>query len=218
MNVRTALISSALLLAVLGWACEQQGPTSPSALGTPGGGSLGAAGGVSIGPDGLPILTAKGGRGKPGGDGDVTPMVANFTDGDLSPIPSKTLINTPSDVTFGKNLLISNTFAIRPLTPTGQTGPDVTFQSAYLTARLDNKTGEIASVKVWLSDTLSIRNHNVLWHTDKMPVENKALPNPDGFTIEVDLDNVPLHAKGDKGVPASRGSISVGHLVYTPVP
>ena len=37
MNVRTALISSALLLAVLGWACEEQGPTSPSGLGTPGG-------------------------------------------------------------------------------------------------------------------------------------------------------------------------------------
>ena len=37
MNVRTALISSALLLAVLGWACEQQGSSSPSALGTPGG-------------------------------------------------------------------------------------------------------------------------------------------------------------------------------------
>ena len=33
MNGRTALISSALLLAVLGWACEQQGPSSPSALG-----------------------------------------------------------------------------------------------------------------------------------------------------------------------------------------
>ena len=49
MNVRTALISSALLLAVLGWACEQQGPTSPSALATPGGVSLGAAGGVSLG-------------------------------------------------------------------------------------------------------------------------------------------------------------------------
>ena len=48
MNVRTALISSALLLAVLGWACEQQGPTTPSALATPGGGSLGAAGGVSL--------------------------------------------------------------------------------------------------------------------------------------------------------------------------
>ena len=44
MNVRTALISSALLLAVLGWACEQQGPTSPSALSTPGG----ATGGVSL--------------------------------------------------------------------------------------------------------------------------------------------------------------------------
>ena len=43
MNVRTALISSALLVAVLGWACDQ-GPTSPSALGTPGGASLGAAG------------------------------------------------------------------------------------------------------------------------------------------------------------------------------
>ena len=58
MKVRTALISSALLLAVLGWACDQ-GPTSPSALGAPGGASLGAAGGVSIGADGLPILTAK---------------------------------------------------------------------------------------------------------------------------------------------------------------
>ncbi len=47
MKVRTALVLSALLLAVLGWACEQ-GPTSPSALGAPGGGSLGAAGGVSL--------------------------------------------------------------------------------------------------------------------------------------------------------------------------
>ena len=49
MNVRTALISSALLLAVLGWACEQQGPTSPSALGTPGGVTVDAAGGVILG-------------------------------------------------------------------------------------------------------------------------------------------------------------------------
>ena len=57
MNVRTALISSALLLAVLGWACEQ-GPTSPSALGAPGGGSLGAAGGVSLDAAGGAILGA----------------------------------------------------------------------------------------------------------------------------------------------------------------
>ena len=53
MNVRTALISSALLLAVLGWACQQQGPASPSALSTPGGAaggvSLDAAGGVTVG-------------------------------------------------------------------------------------------------------------------------------------------------------------------------
>ena len=54
MNVRTALISSALLLAVLGWACGQQGPASPSALGSPGGSSLGgvsldAAGGAIVG-------------------------------------------------------------------------------------------------------------------------------------------------------------------------
>ena len=55
MNVRTALISCALLLAVLGWACEQQ-PTSPSALGTPAGGSLGAAGGVSLDAAGGVIL------------------------------------------------------------------------------------------------------------------------------------------------------------------
>ena len=54
MNVRTALISSALLLAVLGWACEQ-GPTSPSALGTPGG----AAGGVSLDAAGGAIVGVK---------------------------------------------------------------------------------------------------------------------------------------------------------------
>ena len=59
MNVRTALISSALLLAVLGWACEQQGPASPSALATPGGGSLGAAGGVSLDAPGGAILGVK---------------------------------------------------------------------------------------------------------------------------------------------------------------
>ena len=59
MNVRTALISSALLPAVLGWACGQQGPTSPSALGTPGGGSLGAAGGVSLDAAGGAILGVK---------------------------------------------------------------------------------------------------------------------------------------------------------------
>ena len=56
MNVRTALILSALLIAVLGWACEQQGPASPSALGTPGGSSLGgvsldAASGVRLAVD-----------------------------------------------------------------------------------------------------------------------------------------------------------------------
>ena len=91
MNVRTALISSALLLAVLGWACEEQGPTSPSALGTPGGVSLGAAGGVSIGPDGLPILTAKD-KGcpesqhpscKPDEDGDLQRFDVTFS-GDIS--------------------------------------------------------------------------------------------------------------------------------------
>ena len=37
----------ATLCAVFAWACEQQGPTSPSALGTPGGVNLDAADGVS---------------------------------------------------------------------------------------------------------------------------------------------------------------------------
>ena len=59
MNVRTALISSALLLAVVGWACEQQGPTSPSALGTPGGGSLGAAGVSLDAPGGVRLASCK---------------------------------------------------------------------------------------------------------------------------------------------------------------
>ena len=48
MNVRTALISSTLLLAVLGWACEQ-GPTSPSALGTLGGAAWAPPAGLSQG-------------------------------------------------------------------------------------------------------------------------------------------------------------------------
>ena len=33
MNARIALVSSALLLAVLGWACESQAPTAPTSLG-----------------------------------------------------------------------------------------------------------------------------------------------------------------------------------------
>ena len=80
MNVRTALISSALLLAVLGWACEQQGPASPSALGAPGGGSLGSAGGVSLDAAGGVILGVKKAceanpddpRCEPKGGGDTT--------------------------------------------------------------------------------------------------------------------------------------------------
>ena len=77
MNVRTALISSALLLAVLGWACDQ-GPTSPSALGTPGGGSLG---GVSLDSAGGAIVGVKPGacQANPphpscGGDKDPEPL------------------------------------------------------------------------------------------------------------------------------------------------
>ncbi len=60
MNVRTALISSALLLAVLGWACQQQGPASPSALGTAAVVSLGADGGVTLDAAGGDILIVKG--------------------------------------------------------------------------------------------------------------------------------------------------------------
>ncbi len=88
MNVRTALISSALLVAVLGWACEQ-GPTSPSALGTPGGSSLGgvsldAAGGAILGAnppcvddDERPQCKPKG----DGGDGDPAAPTLTLTDG-----------------------------------------------------------------------------------------------------------------------------------------
>ncbi len=76
----------ATLCAVFAWACEQQSPTSPSALGsTPGAVSLGAAGGVSIGPDGLPIRTAKGGNkggggGGKGGGGKASPPIATLTE------------------------------------------------------------------------------------------------------------------------------------------
>ena len=80
MNGRTTLISSALLLAVLGWACESDSPTSPSALGTPAGGSLNtaggdsreAAGGVSRGAAGRVISGVKGG-GKGCVEGDTRP-------------------------------------------------------------------------------------------------------------------------------------------------
>ena len=60
MNVRTALISSSLLLAVLGWACEQQGPTSPTRSLTPSGALATSA-----------QLEKKGGN-KPDGSGTLT--------------------------------------------------------------------------------------------------------------------------------------------------
>ena len=108
MNVRTALISSALLLAVLGWACEQQGPASPSALSTPGGVSLGAASGVSLdGGGGVRLAVdcdkkpdnpnCNGGDGGDGG-GKKT-FVAEIILGDKTPVgdkgydPSKTVIS-----------------------------------------------------------------------------------------------------------------------------
>ena len=53
MNVRTALISSALLLAVVGWACEQQGPTSPSALATGAQGQVTTLTAVGAGDSGI---------------------------------------------------------------------------------------------------------------------------------------------------------------------
>ena len=81
MKLHVKLLLVATLCAVFTWAREQQGPTSPSALGTPGGGSLGAAGGVSTGPGGLPILTAHGGKGRGGGNKTPAAFQARLTAG-----------------------------------------------------------------------------------------------------------------------------------------
>ena len=102
MNVRTVLISSALLLAVLGWACEQQGPASPSALATPGGGSLGAAGGVTLDAASGAILGVKpdcavdathSSCKDEDSDGGKKTFVAEIILGDKGYDPSKTVIS-----------------------------------------------------------------------------------------------------------------------------
>ena len=69
MKVRTALISSALLLAVLGWACEQGSPTSPtSSLTPPGAPATGAQGQTTTPTAARPgdsgTQQVKGGKGK----------------------------------------------------------------------------------------------------------------------------------------------------------
>jgi len=170
-----------------------------------------------VGPDELvPQFGKGGGKGKPGGDGDVTPMQATFTLGDLNTPISPTFLNI-DPIGFEKNLLVPyESFRIY-LIPADQDGSNVQMLKATFTVRLDKKTGQIATVKLWLANTENFRQATVLWHTDNVAVKNEVFPNAAGFTVEVDLDNVPLHAKGDRGDPVSRGSISIGHLVYTPV-
>ena len=112
MNVRTALISSALLLAVLGWACEQ-GPTSPSALGTPGGGSLGAAGGVSLDAAGGVILGVNC-QDKPSHPhcldlGQRFNVSLTSATGDISGSGDTTPVKTPENISVGS-------FDLTPLT------------------------------------------------------------------------------------------------------
>ena len=88
MNLRTALISSALLVAVLGWACESQAPTAPTS-------SLTQSGALATGAQGQMTTVSDGGAGdiqqarggKPGGKNDdkVRYSVVTVPPGDCPP-------------------------------------------------------------------------------------------------------------------------------------
>ena len=165
-------------------------------------------------PDGLVPQFAKGGKkGKPGGDGDATPMKFEFTAGDLTSPPAASTLTTSAPVNLGKDLLFFNGFDIDPLTPRDQdSDPPVQMVSASFRATLDNKTGDIVSVKVWLSN-----GEGTGMKSGQLPVPPVA-PDPGGVIVQVDLADVPLTSgKGPEG-KITRGVISVGHLVLTPAP
>ena len=186
MNVRTALISSALLLAVLGWACEQQGPASPSALATPGGGSLGAAGGVSLDAAGGAILGVKAPCPPPEGtephpsckdkDSDGGKFVAAITRGDKGGDngydPSKTVISAGPPFPVD-NKCNSRVVRMEPITASD--GTDLT----HLKLRVNKcKSNFHVSVKVWVGDGGGNR-----FATVYLPGNPSFLP--DGVTLHV---------------------------------
>ena len=159
-------------------------------------------------------------KGKPGGDGAVTPMTFEFTVGlftdhsdHIDPIDPIAPTLTSAPVNFGKDLLFFNGFEIVPFTPAEQDDPPVEMVSASFRATLDNKTGDIVSVKVWLSN-----GEGTGMKSDQLPVVPPVPPNPLAVvTLHVDSDNVPLRSgKGPEG-KITRGFISVGDLILTPV-
>ena len=221
MNVRTALISSALLLAVLGWACEQQGPTSPSALSTPGGAaggvSLDAAGGVRLAVDCTkkPDNPNCNGSGGDGGGGGTTFLATYTPDAgfDATDPTLTTSIALPTGPALGKYGCDFFNEGMNPLPVISvTTGSIVILTHGYMDAEL--KKGKIVGLKFWL-----LTEDGVIWRTENgsLPIDPPVAPSDAGFTLHVHKNNV-LLGGGRKWCCRRLGTISIGDIVYTPAP
>ena len=156
MNVRTALISSALLLAVLGWACEQQGPASPSALGTPGGSSLG---GVTLdGGGGVRLASCKkepdqpkcNGGGDGGGGGKKTFQATMTTDTGF-PVNNRFTITTPERFPVDNKCNSGNTVDMDDINRRDVRDDSRLWTLTHLALEVKKCRNPFSGVKVWVT-------------------------------------------------------------------
>ena len=71
----------------------------------------------------------------------------------------------------------------------------------------------------WIQDVIG--TEGIMHSTDKIPIEPPVAPSPDGFTLHIHADGVPVwRHKGHLGGPRVEviGTISVGDIVFTPAP
>ena len=212
MNVRTALISSALLLAVVGWACEQ-GPASPSALGTPGGGSLGAAGGVSLdAAGGVRLASCKkepdqpkcNGGGDGGGGGKKT-FEAIFTTGALHDTGFLDT-NTVTTVRFPVDNKCNSVNSIDLRNSITRNGIELT-QSTLAVKRCRTNYG--VTVKVWVGDDDGTNR----FATDYLPAR-VGPQSPDTVRLHVHAENADFVSTS--GTDAF--TLNIGDIVFIPAP
>ena len=213
MNVRTALMSSALLLAVLGWACEQ-GPTSPSALG---GGSLGAAGGVSLDAASGVVLGVRPNcpdpddpRCEPKGDGTTT-FEATIIIGDsgfsaIDTVATDAFAPVPVDNKFNTgNIIDMNSVEV------SIGGVDITLDFSSFSVR--KRQGKLVSAKISVGDGANNR-----FATDFLPAFSPATILDSGFTLHVHAENAHFVRLKEHDFSVPLFTLNIGDIVYTPVP
>ena len=205
MNVRTALISSALLLAVLGWACESQAPTAPTSLGPAAVGV--SSGSVASGTSASGALGVKpgGGRGKNAVVFDVDALQHGC------PVKTNALISdVPGQTAEKGGLQIRWEAGEVSVTVSGVvlTGP------AFLNAGLVDNKGRIEAVAL----EMILDADGTRYSTGQIPIA-PVTPSAGGFEIHVHADNITVSQRKRRSggpVVATVGTMCFGDLVFTP--